>query len=134
VQKLEHEIDEPELVKGRCYDWQEIRIHIGHEPFGFLTQVGQKIVCACFRKDLNPNAPNVVLPGGSDPQWLEKARLFQQQDTAIPVFVKAECLSWEFVGQFRVEALTEEPKEIQTQKDRYPHLKDIGAVMFLSEG
>jgi hypothetical protein len=122
-----------ELVKGRCHDWQEIRQLVGHEPFGFLTQVGENIVCGCFRKIFNPDAPSIVLPGGKDPQWVAKARLFQRQGTSIPVFVDTEGLKWEFAGQFRVESLTQEPKEIQIQKDRYPHLKDIGAVMFLRE-
>lgn len=122
-----------ELVKGRCYDWQEIGHLVGHEPFGFLTQFGENIVCGCFRKDLNPEAPSIVFPGGKDPQWVAKARLFQQQGTPIPVFIKAENLSWEFVGQFRVKDLTQEPKEIQIQRNRYPKLNDIGAVLFLIE-
>jgi hypothetical protein len=122
-----------ELVKGHCYEWQEIGRLVGHEPFGFLTQVGKSIVCGCFRKDLNPNAPSIVLPGGNDSQWVTKARLFQQQGTAIPIFVNSKDLEWEFVGQFRVKGLTQDPKEIQMQKDRYPKLKDIGAVLFLSE-
>jgi hypothetical protein len=122
------------LVKGRCYHWREIEQLVGHEPCGYLTQVGQNIVCGCFRKVLNPDAPKIVLPGSKDPQWVIKAQLFQQQGTPIPVFVNAEGLEWEFVGQFRVKTLTQEPKEIQIQKDRYPKLKDIGAVLFLSEG
>ena len=121
------------LVKGRCYEWQDIGQLVGHKPFGFLTQVGQNIVCGCFRKDLNPDAPSIVLPGSSDPQWVNRARLFQQQDTPIPVFVKAEGLEWEFVGQFRVKDLTQKPEEIQIQKERHPDIKDIGAVMFLRE-
>jgi hypothetical protein len=133
--RLKHEIDEPQanLVKGRCYDWQEIGQLVGHEPCGFLTQVGQNIVCGCFRKDLNPDAPGIILPGCTDPQWVDKARLFQQQGKPIPVFVKAECLSWEFVGKFRVEAMTQNAVEIQIHRERH-HLADIGAVMFLREG
>ncbi len=131
-----HQVDEPEahltLVKGCCYHWREIEQLIGHKPYGYLTQVGQNIVCGCFRADLNPDAPGIVLPGGSDPQWVAKARSFQQQGAAIPVFVKVEGLPWEFVGQFRVEAITQNPVEIQIHRDRH-HLDDIGAVLFLCE-
>lgn len=121
-------------VKGRSYYWREIEQLVGHEPCGYLTQVGQNIVYGCFRKIFNPDAPSIVLPGGKDPQWVAKARLFQRQGTPIPVFVNAEGLEWEFVGQFRVEALTQESKEIQLQRERYPYLDDIGAVMFFCEG
>jgi hypothetical protein len=41
-------------------------------------------------------------------------------------------LPWEFVGQFRVEAMTQNPVEIQIHRERH-HLDDIGAVMFLCE-
>jgi hypothetical protein len=122
-----------ELVKGHCYDWQEIGPLVGHEPFGFLTQVDENIVCGCFRKDLNPDAPSIVLPGGIDPQWVAKAGLLQQQGTPIPIFVKTENLSWEFVGQFRVEAMTQNAIEIQIHRERH-HIADIGAVLFLREG
>jgi hypothetical protein len=132
-----HEVDEPEahltLVKGRCYHWREIKQLVGHEPYGYLTQVGQSIVCGCFRADFNPDAPGIVLPGGNDPQWVAKARLFQRQGTSVPVFVKVEGLPWEFVGQFRVEAMTQNPVEIQIHRERH-HFDDIGAVVFLCEG
>ena len=92
-------------VKGHCYHWREIEQLVGHEPCGYLTQVGQSIVCGCFRKIFNPDAPGIVLPGGNDPQWLAKAQLFQKQGTSIPIFVNAEGLEWEFVGKFRVKDL-----------------------------
>lgn len=131
-----HEVGETEacltLVKGRGYHWREIGRLVGHEPYGYLTQVNQNIVCGCFRTDLNPNAPSIVLPGGNDPQWVAKARLFQRQGTTIPIFVKTEGLPWEFVGQFRVEAMTQNPVEIQIHRECH-NLDNIGAVMFLCE-
>jgi hypothetical protein len=120
------------LVKGGCYHWREIGRLIGHKPCGYLTQIGQSIVCGCFRKDINPDAPSIILPGVKEPRWLDKARLFQQQNTPIPVFVKSESLQWEFVGQFQIEALTQNPIEIQIHQECH-HLDGIGAVMFLRE-
>jgi hypothetical protein len=118
------------LVKGRSYRWREIGQLVGHEPHGYLTQFGQKIVCGCFRKDLNPDAPSIVLPGG---KWVAKARLFQRQGTPIPVFVKEKSLFlWKFVGQFCVEAITQNRVEIQIHRERHD-IKDIGEIMFLSE-
>jgi hypothetical protein len=132
-----HEVDEPEtcltMITGHFYHWREIEQLFGCELFGYLPQVGENIVCGCLRKDLNPDAPNIVLPGGDNPQWVTKARLFQQQVTAIPVFVKTEGLPWEFVGKFRVEAMTQNAVEIQIHQERYPHLGNIGAVVFLSK-
>lgn len=131
-----HRVDEPNahltLVKGHFYHWQEIGPLVGHTPCGYLTQVDQNIVCGCFRTDLNPDAPSIVLPGGNNPEWVDKARLLRQQVTSIPVFVKAEGLPWEFVGKFRVEAMTQNPIEIKIHRDRH-RLDDIGAVMFLCE-
>jgi hypothetical protein len=82
---------------------------------------------------LNPDAPSIVLPGGSDPQWVAKALLFQQQGIPIPIFVKTENSSWEFVGKFRVEAMTQNAIEIQIHRERHG-VTDIGAVLFLREG
>lgn len=133
-----HEVDEPEtyptMIIGHFYHWGEIGQLVGHEPCGYLTQVDENIVFGCFRKDLNPDAPDIVLPGSDNPQWVAKARLFQQQDTPIPVFVKAEGMPWEFVGKFHVEAITQNAVEIQIHRERYPNLGNIGAVMFLREG
>jgi hypothetical protein len=62
------------------------------------------------------------------------------QSTIIPTarhahsrFLKTENLSWEFVGQFRVEAMTQNAIEIQIHRERH-HVADIGSVLFLHEG
>jgi hypothetical protein len=64
IHQNEETITNQVLVKGRCYHWLEIGQLIGRQPYGYLTQVEQSVVCGCFRADLNPDAPSIILPGG----------------------------------------------------------------------
>jgi hypothetical protein len=129
-----HQADVPEtqaaLVENCFYHWREISSLVGQEPYGFLTQVRQTIVCGCFRKDFNPDAPYNVLPGASNKDWLAKARLFVEQKTTIPIFTKEAGLPWEFNGYFVAEAMTQNTIEIAIHKQRHS-LQDVGGVLFL---
>jgi hypothetical protein len=127
----------PRRIRGGFYAWHQIAGVAGHPPRGYLTEVANRIVCGCFQLDLNPDAPGIVLPG-TRKDWIEKAILFRKQSVegpsgAVPIFVKAEGLPWEYVGRYRVEAATHNPAEIRIHQERAAH-QDIGLVMFLREG
>lgn len=124
----------PPKVAGGFYAWHQIESLVGHPPHGYLTEVEGRIVCGCFLLDLNPDAPDIVLPGTRQ-DWIEKATLFQTQSAkdstgAVPIFVKAEGLPWEHVGHYQVEAITFNPIEIGIHQKR-TNRNDIGLVMFL---
>jgi hypothetical protein len=127
----------PRRVQGGFYAWHQIQGLVGHPPRGYLTEVGGRIVCGCFQLALNPDAPDIVLPG-TRKDWLDKATLFQKQSAegasgAVPIFVKGEGLPWEYVGRYRVEAITRNHSEIRIHQERAKR-RDIGLVMFLRSG
>jgi hypothetical protein len=132
IHQREQPNTKPVFSEGTFYAWHEIRQLVRHEPYGYLTQVKDRIVCGCFRLDLNPGAPGIVYPGAKNPQWIAKARLFHRQATAIPIFIKGEGLPWEFVGNYRVESTSQAPEEIQEHKAR-SGVPDIGLIMLLSK-
>lgn len=122
--------ERPRRVRGGFYGWHQIGAVVGHEPHGYLTEVHGAIVCGCFVLDLNPDAPDIVLPG-TRKDWIKKAHLFADQQTAIPIFLKGEGLPWEYVGDYAVESMTQNQAEIAIHQQRSGH-EDIGMVLFLS--
>jgi hypothetical protein len=128
-------VKRPIRLRGEFYGWHQIEMLTGYEPRGFLTEIKEvgknsRVVCGCFKLDLNPDAPDIVLPGSRN-DWLEKARLFQKQGSPIPVFVKGEGLPWEYVGFYDCETITINPMEIAIHQ-KLSGRNDIGCVMFLA--
>jgi hypothetical protein len=74
---------------------------LGFTPTPYLTNARGTIVCGTFRRDLNPDAPEIVLPGVSKKHWGENAALLCAQRQSIPVFTKEAGLPWEYHGIFR---------------------------------
>ena len=46
---------------GNNYTRAEIAEKLGGSRIDFLPRVGRKVVCACLRMDLNPDAPEIPL-------------------------------------------------------------------------
>jgi hypothetical protein len=64
---------------------------------------------------LNPNAPYRVLPGTG--KIIESsARVFAGQKEPLPVFIKYGTNEWEYVGNFRVARLSEDPSQIAREQ------------------
>ena len=127
----------PTQVAGGFYAWHQIESLVGHPPHGYLTEVEGRIVCGCFVLELNPDAPDIVLPGTRQ-DWIDKSAKFQIQSTenppiTVPIFIKGEGLPWEYVGRYRVEAITRSQIEIKIHQQR-TNRQDIGLVMFLCQG
>jgi len=69
------------------------------EPYLPQDQTG-RVVAACVRFDLNPDAPEVILPG-TGPVIEASAKEFCK-GYAVPTFVKLAVGEWMFVGRYRV--------------------------------
>lgn len=126
----------PTQVPDNFYTWHQIEKFVGYLPHGYLTEIDSRIVCGCFVLALNPDAPDIVLPGTRQ-DWIGKCIKFQCQSAegvtaAVPIFIKAEGLPWEYVGRFRVEAITRNSTEIEIHQQRSSR-NDIGLVMFLTQ-
>ena len=90
------------FTKGTCYTRGEISKALGGGTHDFLPHNNKSVVCGCFRKDLNPNAPYEVLPGKgvNVRRWADHLGT-AQKNQAIPIFIKKAAKQWEFVGPWR---------------------------------
>lgn len=91
---------------GKDYSRETIHSICGGSKQAFLPVKRGKVVAACLRPDLNPQAPEVIVCDGGAAARAAGRTLARQTD-AIPVFIKRESDSFRYVGQFAViESLT----------------------------
>ena len=89
------------------------------------------MVCGCFRPELSPDAPDVVLPerAAASERW---ARVFATQDGSIPCFLKKQADAWEYVGCFRVRRVISDAGERQARAKRASRpARDVSMVLYL---
>ena len=114
---------------GYNYTRQQIRDALGGGLQDYLPHDNGRVICGCFRKETNPDAPDIILPGtGRDIQ--KYARVFREQNYPVPVFLKKEVNVWVYVGDYQVERWTNAPSEIAKHAKRSGRI-DITSVLFL---
>lgn len=76
-----------EFLEGRRYTRKQISERLGGGTQDFFPHSNGHVVCGCFKRELNPDAPSIVLPGNTDSirRWAE---VFASQMEAIPIFLK----------------------------------------------
>ncbi|PCE28680.1 hypothetical protein BWP39_00385 [Paraburkholderia acidicola] len=91
---------------NKNYSREYIHTVCGGSKQAFLPTKNGKVVAACLRPDLNPQAPEVILcDGGAAAR--AAGRTLARQAGEIPVFLKLETDLFRYVGQFAVgESLT----------------------------
>jgi hypothetical protein len=91
---------------NKNYTREFIHTACGGSKQAFLPTKNGKVVAACLRTDLNPQAPDIIICDGSA-SARAAGRTLAGQNGTIPVFIKMETDSFRFVGQFSVtESLT----------------------------
>lgn len=91
---------------NKTYTREYIHTMCGGSKQAFLPTKNGKVVAACLRSDLNPQAPEVIVCDGSASSRAA-GRTLARQAGGIPVFMKVEVDSFRFVGQYAVgESLT----------------------------
>jgi hypothetical protein len=116
---------------GNYYSRREIHECIGGSMQACLPHIDGQVVCACLRKDLNPETPEVFLVGDG-PDVREYANVLCQQKEPIPIFIKEDANSWKYKGKFIVQRYSEDPKEIENQKRRTGR-NDITRIIYLKK-
>ncbi|OHX15069.1 hypothetical protein BI347_14950 [Chromobacterium sphagni] len=86
---------------GKSYTREEIHAVVGGNKHSYLPRKKGKVVAACLRPDLNPDAPNVILCNSCPPERTAGEQL-ARQGGAIPVFLKQTTSNWAYQGMFRV--------------------------------
>jgi hypothetical protein len=118
------------FIVGAAYTRIYISSVVGGETVPYLPEADGRIVCGCFIRKLNPNAPYEILPGNGS-EILRKALLFRQQKEPVPVFLKKSPNNWVYVGMFRVTKWSEDPVLI-AEKNRVAKRQDISMVLTLA--
>jgi hypothetical protein len=95
----------------------------------YLPHFEGEVVAGCFSKDLNPQAPNVILPG-TGPEIERWGRAFALQRSAIPVFIKQRSNEWYCMGDFRCVRIADDDITIQEHARRASRT-DVTMVLFL---
>jgi hypothetical protein len=97
--------------RQKTYTREQIHAALGGNPRAYLPVKDGRVVAACFRKDRNPDAPDVVLPG-TGPHIEGSAKLLSRQVEPIPVFLKDATNRWRYVGDYRCAGLSRDKAEI----------------------
>jgi hypothetical protein len=115
--------------RGKVYSRAAIQRMLGGGLQDYLPHIDGRIVAGCFSKDLNPQAPNVVLPG-TGPEIERWGRVFAEQKTAVPVFIKQRSNEWYCMGDFRCVRIADDAATIQQHAQRADR-SDVTMVLFL---
>jgi hypothetical protein len=101
---------------GTKYTRDYIASIAGGDPVPYLPQDPTgRVVAGCYRPDLNPDVPDIVLPGTGS-QIEASAREYRNGRYAIPTFVKLAQNGWLYVGMYIVKDFSDDPKEIARQQ------------------
>lgn len=114
---------------GKHYTRGQIHEVLGGGVMDYLPHQDGQVVCGCFKKATNPNAPDIVLPG-QGPNIRRWAEVFREQRDPVPIFIKKAVNEWEYVGDYRVDRWTDEPSEIARHSARSGR-HDVTSVLFL---
>ncbi|HTJ91507.1 MAG TPA: hypothetical protein VL424_00190 [Pararobbsia sp.] len=86
---------------NKTYSREYIHTACGGNKQSFLPTKNGKVVAACLRTDLNPQAPEVIICDGSASSRAA-GRTLAGQGGSIPVFIKVETDVFRFVGFYAV--------------------------------
>ena len=101
-----------ELQFGTLYTRREIHDIVGGGDLqSYLPHTEGRILCGCFDPELNRRAPYEVDVGNA-PNVLRYAQLLAVEHGKIPVFLKRETNSWEYVGRFRATGYSDNPTDL----------------------
>jgi len=121
----------PDFKKDTCYSRDEIFNKLGGSKQYYLPMKNGQVLYGAFRKDLNPDAPKIVLPG-TGPIIERSAHILATQKNPIPVFIKCDINNWKYMGDFVVKKLVEDSKVIEKHATK-THRADITMVLYLEE-
>jgi hypothetical protein len=116
---------------GTEYSFNAIAEAFGGQAFGYLPQVGSRIVCGRFTLEMNPHAPYEVLVG-DPPGVLRKAEMLAAQGGVIPVFIKAATNRWRYHGPMEVVAFDTNPR-VARAKAKEANREDVIGVLSLRD-
>lgn len=88
---------------GCEYTRDDIHDRLGGSKQSYLPTTSGRVVAACVKLEMNPQAPKVVLCGRGKVIATAGASLAKQHEP-IPIFIKRGVNRWEYQGTFKVTA------------------------------
>jgi hypothetical protein len=84
----------------------------------FIRTKDGKVKGIAIRRDLNPEAPKIVLVGYGEKRQ-NRARLYVEQAIAVPAFVKRATDSWEYIGDYCAVNYSESKSIVKKYVEKY---------------
>jgi hypothetical protein len=116
---------------GTSYSPGEIHAALGGDLQSYLPHTGQTVVAARLRLDLNPDAPDVILPG-TGPMIEQSAEWLVNQHSPVPTFIKRGHGQFEYVGDYVAVRSSRDPADIAAHA-RLSGRKDITSVIYMAK-
>jgi hypothetical protein len=114
---------------GLSYSREQINAMLGGGVQAFLPTKNGRVVCGCFKLDLNPDAPSEVLVGFG-PQRETSARTAVLQQTPFPIFLKREVDAWEYVGIYRAVRYLTRGHDLLKEEERAKR-EDVAGILYM---
>jgi len=96
----------------------------------YIRTKGGKVKGLAVNTIKNPEAPDVIIIG-TGPRKIANAKLLLATEEYLPVYVKQAVNAWKYLGEYRSERYSQEPKVIEAfRKNR--DIAKIDGIMFLS--
>jgi hypothetical protein len=121
--------DLKQFVVGQEYTFDAIALALGGRPFGYLAQVGSRIVCGRFTMEMNPRAPYEILVG-DPPGVRRKAEMLAAQGGVIPAFIKEGTNRWRYHGPMEVVGFETNPRIVRAKAKEADRDDVVGVLSF----
>jgi hypothetical protein len=118
-----------QFVVGQEYTFDAIAAALGGRPFGYLAQLGGRIVCGRFTREMNPRAPYEILVGDS-PGVRRKAEMLAAQGGVIPVFIREGTNRWRYHGPMEVVGFETSPRVVRSRAKETDREDAVGVLSF----
>lgn len=115
--------------QGQNYTRRQIHASLGGSIQSYLPTASGRVVCACLRRDINPEAPFVILVGNGA-KIKQAGALLAAQPGTIPVFIKQSTGAWTYSGLFRVRRSSQLPADTK-HRAVAAFRADVTRVIFL---
>lgn len=80
--------------------------------------------------ELNPEAPEIIVVGNGT-RIRANARLLLEQQEYVPVYLKQTVNAWKFLGKYKADRYSQDPKVIEKHRQHRPP-EEVDGILFLS--
>jgi len=116
---------------GETYSRIEINKMLGGNIRDYMPISNDTVVCVCLTKEMNPNAPGIILVGkGKSTE--NAAERFLEQTWTVPLFIKQRENEWEYIGNYRAVSSEKDPEKVTVLGAKAGRL-DVVTVLYLEK-